>query len=74
MLSETSGSQMKRQRRNTKEAEMADLLITMWRLAGSEGAFFSEQRETDELKKERGNRTDRKSRPEVSIMETNRVK
>lgn len=50
---------------------MVDLLITMWRLAGSEGAFFSEQRETDELK-ERGNRTDRKSRPGVSIMETNR--
>lgn len=71
MLSKTSGSQMKRQRRNTKEEEMVDLLITMWRLVGSEGAFFSEQRETDELK-ERGNRTDRKSRPGVSIMETNR--
>lgn len=71
MVSKTSGSQMKRQRRNTKEEEMVDLLITMWRLAGSEGAFFSEQRETDELK-ERGNRTDRKSRPGVSIMETNR--
>lgn len=70
MLSETSGSQMKQQRRKTKEAEMADLLITMWRLSGSEGAFFSQQRareregETDELKKERGNRTDGKSRPE----------
>lgn len=44
MVSETSRSQMKRRRRNTTEAEPADLLITMWRLAGAEGAFFSEQR------------------------------